>query len=430
MTRIVIAFVLATVAGVLAACGGDDGGPTPPPAGTAAPSPVATATPRATHTPATPAASATPAPTAVSGAGQFAYFGAEGVDIWLVNADGSGQRRLTDGQCQQAEGPFWSPRGDKIACVSGSTAPNTKIVVFDLEGRTVAEAEHEAWRGGFAWSADDRHFAYSISEGETPETARPVLVIADTESEAVVRLEDAQDARWSPDGAQLAYLKVSSEESTIYDLASGETRALGQGLRPLSWALRGKSLLVAANYQPQDIGATYEANLLDLAGGQMTRVPELDDGAQLWLSRDGQAAAFLAGPAERTEGGATIAILDLATRDVTAIDGAVIGYPSEGIPPEHVTFSADGSYLYWVDVVARSGQELSGTTYRARSDGSGVTQLGVLQAILFSFSPDRTMVLYFDGNALWVAGVDGSGARSLAEGVGVRWPPAAWRPEP
>jgi dipeptidyl aminopeptidase/acylaminoacyl peptidase len=432
MKPIVIALALALTAGVLAVACGDDGGGSPTRTATASPSPVATATPEATATAAASTAGATPAPTTSSGAGEIAYFGPEGADIWLVSADGGGQRKLTEGQCQQAAGPFWSRRGDKIACVSGGTeeAPETKITIFDLEGRTLAAAEHKAWLWGFAWSADNRHFVYAISEGETLETARPSLVIGDTESEATVRLEEAGDARWSPDGSQLAYLKAAGEEPAIYDMASGQTRTLDPGLRPLAWALGGKALLVAANYQQQDIGASYKANLLDLASGEMTRVPELDNGTQFWLSRDGQAAAFLAGPAEREEGGVTVSILDLATLNVTPIEGAVIGYPSEAIPPDHIAFSADGAHLYWVDVVAKSDEEVSGTIYRARSDGSELTQLATVGAVLFAFSPDRTRVLYTVESALWVAGVDGGDARSLVENVGGRWPPAAWRPLP
>ena len=432
-TVVVVALALTLIACVLAfACNGGDGGgsPTPSPAATATSPPAATATPRATATAGAPTASATPAATVSSGGEQLAY--SDGQDIWLINADSSGQRKLTEGQCAQAAGPFWSRRGDKIACVSGGTeeAPHTKIAVFDLGGQTLAQPELDAWLGSFAWSADDRHFVYSIAEGDTLATSRVSLIIGDAESPATVRLEDAQDARWSPDGTQLAYLKTVGEELTIYDLAAGQDKPLGTGLRPLAWALEGKALLVAANYQQQEIGATYEASLLDPVSVETTRVPELDNGAQFWLSRDGQTAAFLAGPAERAEGGVKISVLDLATRSVTPIEGAVIGYPSERIPPDHIVFSADGAYLYWVDVVAKSDQDLTGTIYRAKSDGSGLTELGVLSATLVTFSPDRTMVLYFDGSAVWVARVDGGGARSLVEAVAVGWPPAVWRPLP
>jgi len=253
MKGIIIAVALGLTGAVTLACNGGEGGPA--------------ATPSATTT-----ASVTPAATGTAGGGQIAFFGPDGADIWLINADGSGSRRLTQGQCEEAAGPFWSRRGDKIACVSGGTteAPQAKIAVVDLKGQALVQVKHKAWLRGFAWSADDRHFVYGIAEGEALETARLSLVISDSESEATVRLDDAQDARWSPDGAQLAYLNAASDELTIYDLASGQTRAVGQGLRPLAWALAGKALLVAANFQQrQEFGADYEANLLDLAGGEM-----------------------------------------------------------------------------------------------------------------------------------------------------------------
>jgi Tol biopolymer transport system component len=429
MKRMVFALALALIVGVFAAaCNGDDGGE-PPTSSPGATAPAATAT---LATAITPTTSATPAATAASGADEIAYFGPNAADIWLVNADLTGSRRLTEGQCQNAAGPFWSRRGDKIACVSGGTteAPETKISVFDLEGKTLAQAEHKAWLGGFAWSADDRHFVYTISEGDTLETSRPSLVIGDAESEATVRLEDAFDPRWSPDGTQLTYLKAPNEEPAIYNIASGQTTSLPQGIRPLAWALGGKSLLVAVNYQEEEFGATYEAYLMSVASVALTRVPELDNGTQFWLSRDGQAAAFLAGPADRAEGGVNISILDLATGGATPIEGAVIGYPSEAIPPDHIAFSPDGAYLYWIDVVAASGENLSGTIYRARADGSELTQLGTISATLFVFSPDRSKVLYSDSSAVWVASVDGTDVHSLVEDTGARWPPATWRPLP
>jgi hypothetical protein len=431
MKRIILAIVLLIGVAAFACNGGDDGSGTPTSAPPTSPS-AATGTPRPTGTTAATTATPTIAATAAPATGEIAYvLEAEG-NIWLVNADGSGAHKITDGQCRQSAGPFWSRRGDKIACVSGGTneAPQTKIFVFDLEGRTLAQVEHQAWLSGFAWSADDRHFFYGISEGDTLETARPSLIIGDTESEETVRLDDAFDPRWSPDGTRLAYMKAPGDEPAIYDLASAQTTSLPAGRRLLAWVLGGDALLVATNYQEQEFGADYEANLMNIASAAMTRVPELDNSTQFWLSRDGRTAAFLAGPAERPEGGITISILDLATRQVTPVEGAVIGYPSERIPADHIAFSPDGAYLLWVDVVALEGQRLAGTIYRSRLDGSELTQLAALNAVLFTFSPDRSRVLYFDGAAVRTAAIDGANAQTLVESADLGSPPAAWRPLP
>jgi hypothetical protein len=429
MKLMVIACALVFAAPVLAvACNGGGGeAPAPSPAATATASPATTASP-------SPAATATAPPAGSMGEGQIAYVGPDGADVWLINADGSGNRRLTQGQCPQAPRIFWSPRGDKIACVS-IQAPEAKLTVVDLEGRIMLELEHKAELGYFAWSGNNHNFVYTIGEPGSVWTASATLVIADTESGATVGLDDAQNARWSPDGGQLAYVKVVGEELTIYDLASGQARPLRRGLRPLAWALGGEALVVAAGFRVECDGecdAYYEVNLLDLASGEMTRLPELDNGSQFWLTPDGQAATFLAGSSERPEGGLTIAILDLATHKVTSMEGAAFGFPGSEIPPDHIAFSADGAYLHWVDVVFRQSGP-SGTIYRARSDGSGLTQLATAEGSVFVFSPDRTRMLYSpdrDRQSLWVAGVDGSDAQLLVEGIRADWSRAAWRPPP
>jgi len=414
------------------ACDGGGGkAPTPSPAATATASPATTASP-------SPAATSTPPPVGSLGEDQIAYVGANGADVWLINADGSGNRRLTQGQCPRAPRIFWSPRGDKIACVSSGT-PEAKLAVADLEGRILLEVEHKEYLGYFAWSGNNHNSVYTIGEPGSVWTASASLVIADTESDATVRLDDAQNARWSPDGGQLAYVKVVGEELTIYDLASGQARSVRQGLRPLAWALGGEALLVAAGFRVEcdgECSAYYEANLLDLASGEMTRLPELDNGSsQFWLTPDGRAAAFRAGPVERPEGGGglTVAILDLATHEVTPIEGAVVGFPGSEFPPDHIAFSADGAYLYWVDVVSGSQSGTSGTVHRARPDGSGLAQLAMAEGSVFVFSPDRTRVLYSpdrDRQSLWVAGVDGSDVHLLVEGIRADWSRAAWRPQP
>ena len=96
---------------LLAACGGgaEEAQPTPTPSPAAArPSPTPEPTPTATPTP-------TPEP-----AGQrIAYIGPIGVqtktygNVWIMNADGSGQTRLTD--IPVIGGPRWSPDGTRIA---------------------------------------------------------------------------------------------------------------------------------------------------------------------------------------------------------------------------------------------------------------------------------------------------------------------------
>src|SRR6266545_1649839 len=44
-------------------------------------------------------------------------------DLWIMNADGSGQRRLTSSSAEDERDPVWSPNGALIAFTSATRAP-------------------------------------------------------------------------------------------------------------------------------------------------------------------------------------------------------------------------------------------------------------------------------------------------------------------
>jgi len=241
-------------------------------------------------------------------------------------------------------------------------------------------------------------------------------------------MPNRQQPRWSPDSSRLAYNRPPGETLVVYALATGREEALGEDMRPLAWVFRGKKLLVAADYQEQELGATYEANLLDLASGQMTRVPQLDNSTQFWLSPDGITAIVLRPSAGRP----SLGILNLSSLEFTPIPGSVISYPSDFIPQSQLAFSANGSQIYWFDG--------SDAIHKADIDDGSLTQVGRLAGDFFlAFSPDLTRVLYLvlsdappaaPGGPLpwnlWVANIDGSDARLVAENAAG----AVWRPPP
>ncbi len=109
---------------------------------TATPSPAATLTPLATRTPdATPTAIATPtavaSPTAVTeDQFQIVYVDHYERDIWVVPADGIGKQNVTMDRCPQPSQFYWSPRGDRIACISSTNNTNaeTHVFLFDPDG--------------------------------------------------------------------------------------------------------------------------------------------------------------------------------------------------------------------------------------------------------------------------------------------------------
>jgi hypothetical protein len=203
----------------------------------------------------------------------------------------------------------------------------------------------------------------------------------------------------------------------------------------MAWVLGGEALLVATKYEPP-VGEgypAYEADLLDLASGELTRVPELDNGRQFWVSPDGTRAAVLT---QGTEGYPGLAMLVFPSLEFKPIRNSIITYGSDHIPEEWVTFTADGSQVYWI-----TQWESGNAVFRANSDATGLVKMAQSEGLGPVFSPDLTMVAYqvqvFEGNTstvtLYTANIDGTGVHKI-DGVesangGFSFAPA-WRPTP
>ena len=81
--------------------------------------------------------------------------------LWVVNADGSGHRPLTDPETQ-ASSAAWSPSGDRIAYVA-STDDGAEIFVRWMDtGQTARLTQLDESPGGLAWSPDGERLAFSM----------------------------------------------------------------------------------------------------------------------------------------------------------------------------------------------------------------------------------------------------------------------------
>ena len=446
MRLAIVLAVSATLALLAFACnGGEEGLPTATPTATATPQAIATPSPVRTAAP-SPAPSATATPTGgPSAVPEIAYVGPDGRDIWLVATDGSGKQNLTRGRCPNPSRLYWSPNGDRMACISAvySDLPQTQMLVFNLEGGILLHVQHAGYFLGFTWetrfpaslwSPSGQYLAYVVEEhleGADSEEAQrpgtPALIVADATRGILASIPGGEWPRWSANGDRLAYYRTLDDRLTVYDPASGQEEALGEDLRPLAWALGGKKLLVASGFQhPEEFLIEYEANLLDPGSGQMTRIPELDNFTEFWLSPDGVTAVVL----KPSAGLPSLGILNLSSLEFTPIAGSVISYPSDFIPQSQLAFSADGSQIYWFDGI--------GAIYKTVSTRGGLTEVGRVPGDFFlTFAPDLTRVLYLvlsdappaaPGGPLpwnlWVASIDGSDAHLVVEGaLGAVWRP-------
>ena len=277
------------------ACEGGEEAPAATPSPSASPTAHTTAhTPSPTGSP-SPAASPTPTMRPEAAARQLTYIGTDGA-IWLVNADGTGRTRLADApQCTYM---VWSPGGHRIGCEHAG-------VIVDAEtGRVIEVQLPENISQSIWWSPRGDLILHLIQEGPyEPGEPRWRLILGDDSGQllkdlgriGIVPRGGLQP--WSPDGRFFAYWSRDAQQLRIYSVDDGEERALGGGHRPMAWALGGQALIVADEYDVDWSGDpypifSYEANLLDLASGQLARLPELDR-RQLWVSPDGNIAAVV-----------------------------------------------------------------------------------------------------------------------------------------
>lgn len=203
----------------------------------ATPQATNTATPTKTSLPSsTPTATtmvlavATPSPTPVGGTGEIAYAMIENriAQIYLVNADGTNIRQITNdvnGACNFD----WSPDGKQLVYASPCGTKSWQysgagLRIFDLEtgdSRSLLETP----RGEFdpAWSPDGKKIAFTSMRDGTWQ-----IYVIDLETSALTQLttyEEVIQSRantqsrhpvWSPDGKQLAYVARRGAEYQLW----------------------------------------------------------------------------------------------------------------------------------------------------------------------------------------------------------------------
>jgi Tol biopolymer transport system component len=123
------------------------------------------------------------------------------LDLYVMNADGSGRLQLTDDPAQDL-GADWSPDGESIVFNSAPTGGTTSLVVIRADGSGRRELASDAAFG--SWSPDGRRLAFSgLARGGN------WTVNADGTDERALHLCDsgcdAVAPRWSPDGAWFAF---------------------------------------------------------------------------------------------------------------------------------------------------------------------------------------------------------------------------------
>ncbi|MDJ0952276.1 MAG: S-layer homology domain-containing protein [Acidimicrobiia bacterium] len=148
-------------------------------------------------------------------------------NIWVMDADGSGQLQLTDRPGWEHR-PMWSPDGSKIAFVTGQDS--LQIWVMDVDGgnqrQLTAEPGYAAH--GASWSPDGSRIAYTryedVMEGEPGDV---FVMDADGGNKRNLTNHPAADGFpvWSPDGHTILFWSNRVGEGGIWSMNADGTGA-------------------------------------------------------------------------------------------------------------------------------------------------------------------------------------------------------------
>lgn len=220
--------------------------------------------------------------------------------VFVMAADGGGERRLTDadGELGPTQSPFfqvepaWSADGTKIAFVSGRTG-SADIYVMNADGSgtrrltaTTQNDSHPTWEPAgerLAFARDGEIYLVNADGGE-PTRISDVLV-------------EESDPSWSPDGSWISYVR-RTPGTTIQNVwvmrpdGSGRrqlTRQDGRAFTP-AWSPDSSRIVFATNAESDE---AYELFTVGLDGKGLRRVaPTAGDNFEPSWSPDGSKIAY------------------------------------------------------------------------------------------------------------------------------------------
>jgi Tol biopolymer transport system component len=230
-----------------------------------------------------------------------------GVHLGVINADGSSPRRLTtpEADYQLDVRPVWSPDGRRIAFTRYDSDPNYAIYIVAVRGGRERQLLPGGWPNrmyeGPTWAPGGRKIAFNNVEKGAVLVIRPdgsnLRVLATIPQAKVWRLE------WSPDGRSIAFILDDfrragrREELWVMNADGTQPRRLvdlrvdNRGRRDADFAWSPDSRQIAFTSCCKD----YEVFVVNADGSGLLQLTDNDDrvfdGYPVW-SPDGRSIAF------------------------------------------------------------------------------------------------------------------------------------------
>ncbi len=171
--------------------------------------------------------------------------------LWIVNADGSGHRKLGSGESKESS-PRWSPGGERVAYVAESDEGSEVYVRWIASGQAARLTQLPETPSGLRWSPDGAWLAFSMLVREEP----PELVKAPKKPEGAEWADPPKvitRVRHEADGQ--GYLEPGYHHLFVLPADGGTARQVTSGSfhhrSAPAWTLDG-NLVFSANWRRQD----------------------------------------------------------------------------------------------------------------------------------------------------------------------------------
>jgi Tol biopolymer transport system component len=166
--------------------------------------------------------------------------------IWVMNANGSGQKQLTRGGA--AEHPQWSPDGKKILFQGflGDSSDEFWVINANGSGRVrLTYSPHHVDVSGASWSPSGQLIVFARDPIDVPSTSGGIYVVS-VDGTGLKRLRPApnrgavelESPAWSPDGSKIAYMQNGPAVAIWTMSADGSEpqRVAGPAYGPPAWS--------------------------------------------------------------------------------------------------------------------------------------------------------------------------------------------------